>query len=184
MGFFFALVALTALLIPIFVSADGAFSLDRKLFFVSIKVYGIRMLSIKVFFDEKAGILVSVNGKNGKPLSMKEKKKQQGKKKNYLPLITALYFTKADITVYAGGEPRRVSLMLAFLQMITETFLSLLPRSPDVSRVTMLPCYTGDQTTVKFSIKLFTSVLVILFALAHTRKEEKDAKRSNREFDG
>ena len=92
MGFFFyALIVFAALLLPIFVSAEGAFSLDRKVFFVSIKLYGVRILSLKVFLDEKEGIVLSVNGKNGKPLSQKQSKgKENGKKRNYLPMISAI----------------------------------------------------------------------------------------------
>ena len=159
--------------------------MDRKVFFVSIKLYGVRILSLKVFLDEKEGIVLSVNGKNGKPISQKQSKgKENGKKRNYLPMIAALTFTEIDIGLYVGGEPQRVSLTLAATERLLRAMLAMLPNPPDECRVEVLPCYVNSQATAKFSIKLFTSVMVILFYLAHTTKGEKDAKRSDRKFDG
>ncbi|MBO4479869.1 MAG: hypothetical protein J5774_05840 [Clostridia bacterium] len=184
MGFFFyAVVVFAAFLLPFFVSADGAFSLDRKVFFVTIKLYGLKILSLKVFFDEKEGVVVSVNGKKGKPVG-KERSGKKGTKRNYLPMLNALIFTKIDLTLYVGGDPQKVSLGLAAARLVAEGMIGFLPRHPDEARVEVLPCYVNDQATAKFSIRFFTSAALILYGLAHTIKGEKDAKRSDRELDG
>lgn len=181
--FFYAVIGLAALLLPVFVGADGAFSLDRKMFFLSIRLYGVRILSLKVFLDEKEGILLSVNGKKGKPLSKRSGDGKE-KKRNYLPMLSALIFTEIDIVLYVGGEPQTVSLTLAAIERVLFCAIELLPRRPDDCRVEVLPCYVNSQATVKFSIKLFTSIILLLFHFAHTIKGEKDAKRSDRKFDG
>ena len=174
-----------ALIFPFFVSVDGAFCSDRQLFFAVIKLYGIKVLSIKIFFDKKEGIMLSLNGGKGKTISKKSnKKKKGGKNRNLLPLLGALYFTKIDLTLYAGGAPERVSLFLGALQVAVERFLAALPRIPDICRIEILPCYVNDQATAKFSIRFFTSLALFLYGFAHTTKEEKDAKRSDRKFDG
>ena len=188
MGFFFYfIIGLLALLLPIFIGVDGAFSLDRKLLFVVLKVYGFKVLSVKIYFDEKQGVLISFNGKSGKQISKKSKNnKNNTTKRNYLPMINALFFTKIDLTAYIGGEPQTLSVALGLWQAITETILLSLPknRTPQQMRVELLPCYVNGQATVKFSICLFTTLALLLFAFAHTTKEENNAKRSNRKFDG
>ena len=98
--------------------------------------------------------------------------------------MNALIFTKIDLSLYVGGDPQRVSLTLAFVRLLTEGMIGLLPRLPDEWRVEALPCYVNDQATAKFSIRFFTSAALILYGLAHTIKGEKDAKRSDRELDG
>ena len=184
MGFFYFVLVFTALLLPFYIGVDGAFSPDRRLFFVVIRLYGVKIVSLKVFFDKDGEILLSVNGKKGKAISKRSNDKKAKPSRNYLPLLNALIFTKIELTVYAGGEPERVSVFLAALSLVFEQAMRAFPRRPDNCRIVALPCYVSDQATAKFSIRFFTAAAPLLFAFAHTTKGEKNAKRSYREFDG
>lgn len=184
MGFFYFVLVFTALLLPFYISVDGAFSFDRRLFFAVIKLYGIQLISVKIFFSKEGEILLSVNDKKGKAISKRSEDKEEKHSRNYLPLLNALIFTKIELTVYAGGEPERVSVFLAALSFMLEQALWSLPRRPDSCRIEALPCFVNDQTTAKFSIRFFSAAAPLLFAFAHTTKGEKNAKRSDRKFDG
>jgi len=183
-GFFYCIVAFAALLLPFFISVDGAFSPDRRLFFVVIKLYGIKIVSLKIFFDEKHGIALSVNGKRGKVISERSERGDGKPSRNYLPLLRALILTRVDLTLYAGGKADRISLYIAALNLLLEQALKALPRRPDRCRIEALPCYVNDSMTVKFSIRFFTAIAPLLFAFAHTKRGERNAKRSDRKFDG
>ena len=178
--FFYAIIAFVLLLLPIFISAEGAFSVGRKVVFLRLKLYGIKVITLKIFLDEKEGLLLSINGRKAKGLSKKEKKSKP--KRDYLPLLRALYFTNADIAVYAGGEPEGISLFLASLQILLNRALSEGVRFGRMDRYKMrfYPCYVGEPFAVKFSISLFSAPALIFYALAHTTKGVKDAKRSDR----
>ncbi len=172
------------IVLPIFVGVDGAFSVDRKLLFFVVKLFGVKILAIKLFFDEKEGILLSLNGKKGKPISTKQSEQTDKPKRDYTSLLSALTFTKTDVCVYVGGAAQTISLIMGFFNVLTESLVSALKKPPEDCRIVLLPCYVNDQATVKFSIRFFTSVAVMLFALAHTTKGEKYAKRSDRKLDG
>lgn len=174
-----------ALLLPIFIGVDGAFSVDRKLLFFIVRIFGLKILTIKFYFDENDGILISLNGRKGKPISKKKTKGKSGKwKRDYTSLLSALTFTKIDFVVYAGGDAESISLFMGALNVVMQNVLSTLEKVPEECKILILPCYVNDQVTVKFSIRFFSSVVVMLFALAHTTKGENYAKRSDRELDG
>lgn len=184
MGFFYCVVAFAVLLLPFFIGVEGAFSPDRRLFFVVIRLYGVRIVSLKIFFDEKQGISVSVNGRTGKTIAKRSNKKEGAPSKSYFPLLYALIFTEIDLTLYVGGEAGRVSLYIAALDLVFEQALSVLPRRPDKCRIEVLPCYVNDRVTVNFSIRFFTAIAPLLFAFAHTKRGVRNAKRSDRKSDG
>ena len=163
---------------------EGAFSYDKKIAFVRIKLYGIKVVTLKFFFDEKNGVYLSVNGREGHPFP--KKKKEKKKKMDYKSIINALYFTNADVGIYAGGSPESTSLILAAIRLIIGEILAAAKASGrlDFYRLRVFPCYVGEPISVKFSISLFTAPVLILQALAHTTNGVKYAKRSNRKFNG
>ncbi len=182
--FFYALLALLIIILPVFVRIEGAFSFERRLFFLTFRLYGMRILSIILYVDKEGEPYLSIGGKKGKPiLSQKEKPK---KKVNFLAILSAIYLTKADISLYVGGAPQRVSLLLGMVEIFLEDIIAgANARFPVEScRIRALPCYVNDQFSAKFSISLFTSPVLILDAFTHTRKGVKYAKGSNRKFDG
>ena len=102
--------------------------------------------------------------------------------RNYTPLFNVLYFTNIDFAIHAGGEPEGISLFLGSLEVLLNDLLNAGMRFGRVDRWRMriLPCYVGDPIAVKFSISLFSAPALIFYALAHTTKGVKNAKRSNR----
>ena len=182
--FLYAISALLIILLPIFVRVEGAFSFERRLFFVSLRLYGIRILSVIIYFDQEGEIFLSLNGKKAKPIIRKSEERKD--KADFLPLLEAIYLNEADLSLYVGGTPQSLSLILGALQIIlNDLILSANARSPvEYCRIRVLPCYVNDQISANFSISLFTSPVLILAALMHTKKGVKHAKGSNRKFDG
>ena len=183
---FYLIIALLVLVFPIFVQLEGAFSYDRKNAFAVISLYGIKVLSVKIVFDDNQGVLLYVNGKE----KLKNAKKFDQKKNVdvgvlYKTMLSAIYLRKVDVDLYAGGEPQTISLLLSSFRIFIFGLLSQVNayRAIDETKVRILPCYVNDQLTVKFSIAVLTAPALIFFALAHTIVGKKYAKRSNRKFD-
>ncbi len=166
-------------LLPISVSTEGAYSYDRRIAFIIIKLYGVKLFTIKVYFNKEEGVFISLNGKKGKRLGEgKPKRKKPTREINYLALLSGVYLTKVDIALYIGGEPQSISLLLGSIRILLDTIVALinLRRPLDSSRIRLLPCFHSDPVSAKFSITLFTSPVLILFALAHTILGERKCK--------
>ena len=167
------------LLLPISVTAEGTYSYDRSIAFIIIKLYGVKVFTIKVYFNNEEGVFISLNGKKGKRLGEgKRKHKKPPREINYLSLLSCVYLSKVDIALYIGGEPQSISLLLGSIRILLDSILALInARRPlDSSRIRLLPCFHSDPVTAKFSITLFTSPALILFALAHTMLGERKCK--------
>ena len=171
-------------LLPIFIRIEGGISLDKKTAFIMISLYGIRMITLRLFLDKEQGLLISLNGRKGRAMSTEKKRGMP--KKDYLPLLYSLFFTEVKVSLYVGGDVQGVSLILGAINVFSEQVIRLLTalRRIDNIKIRFLPCYVNDQGSVNFSIRLFTSIALILYGLAHTRKGDKNAKRINRKSDG
>ena len=183
MNFFFYLVVLLLLfLLPIFVRAEGSFYSDRNYLFVRIFLFGIRILTVRLYLRE--GIYLSINNKVAKEIKLETGKKTT--KPFNLDWLNAIRSTKADLTVYAGGDPTALSLGIVSIMLILNSVFSARKASGGLDRykLNVMPCYNSQRTTVNFSIELYTSIALFLSALTHTTKGERNAKRSNREYNG
>ena len=174
--FFYALLLFILLLLPIFVRVDGGFSYDRKLAFIRIKIYGIKVLTLKFCFDEEKGVYLSVNGRPGKPFEIKRKKGKVDR--DYRAFLYTIYFTNVELDAYVGGAPDRISLAVCSMRFLLDEILSLINALDriDFARFRILPCYVDDPITVRFSITLFSVPALILYAFAHTTKRSKKCK--------
>ena len=163
--------------------ADGSFSADRRCMFLRIRIYGIKVLSLKLYFDPDRGVFLSVNGKEGKLIGANGG--GSGGNFDYMPLVYSLYPTKVEIGIYAGGDPLVISMFLGTVRVAIENLLNVIDRyrAIDERRIRVYPCFVNDQTSVNFSIRFFTSLTLIMQALVHTKIGVKNAKRSNRKFD-
>ena len=179
--FFYGVIGILFFLLPLFFSAEGTFRLENQTGVLFLKVLGIRVLRIRILLSEE-GFFLSLNGKKGKKLPRKKNKKSEIE---FSP-FDAIRIRSLDLSIYAGGSPEKVSMILGGIKSGTETFLSYLSATKRVDdwRVRVFPCYTDERGTVNFSIRLFTTVAFLLSAFTHTGKGEKYAKRSNRKSDG
>lgn len=120
-------------------------------------------------------------------LSHKDKeRKGKEKKRRKANLFFALYFREIILTAYIGGDPQSVSLFLGGALISLDAALEYLDKIGrlDERKVRILPCYVGNQSTVNFSISVFSSIALLLSTLAHTTEGGKYAKRSDRKHYG
>ena len=182
--FFYSVLLLLLFLCPISVRSEGSFWLEKRLSVLSVRLFFIKILNIKLLFSED-GLYLSLNGKKGRsiPESSSEKKE---KKISLTAFLDAIHVKNAMLTVYAGGDAASLSILLASMKESFGSVMGYLTERKrlDKCRITILPCYLNDQTTVNFSISLFSCAALILFVLAHTKKGEKHAKRSDRKYHG
>ena len=180
--FFYLILSLLFTVTPLFVKAEGSFSADRKLLYLTLRFFTIKVITIRIFFDED-GPVISVNGKKGTVIHSKHKKKK--KKHTVLEMYPQLIHIKEmKISAYTGGEITALSLAVGSILMFAEEGMYYLKRNGllDKGTVRLLPCYIGERTTVNFSITLFTSIAQIFGMLVHTKKGRNYGKRSNREY--
>lgn len=166
---FYTTVSILCLIAPIFLRVAGSFSLDRKVACITMRLFFLKVLTIRLYFHED-GVMISLNGKQGKPITVKrEDRKKRG---IFHPYIQMIRIKEIDLNVYASGEPSALSLSLSSILSAITAFLEYLKgiRLLDRSKVTILPSYISDQTTVNFSISFFTSPAQILAALVHTKE--------------
>lgn len=181
---FYTISVFLIILLPIIIRIEGTASYERRLVFLTLKVYGVRILLIILYIDQEGELFISMNRKKAKQIMRNDKISK--KKVNLNAFLTGIYLTKADVSLYVGGPPQRISLIMGAVQLILEyLILSANDRFPiEFCRIRALPCYVNEQFSANFSISIFTSPVLMLVALLHTKKGEKDAKRSNRKYDG
>jgi len=94
--------------------------------------------------------------------------------------IPIIRITSLDLDVYSGDEITATSYLASVLLSILETLISYLRKEKalDHARLRVIPCYINEQTTVKISIRLFTSIALFISGLIHTKNGY--AKRSIR----
>ena len=175
---FWAVAAILFLLFPIFIQAKGAFSLDKKTLFVKLSLFGIKMLSVTLYFSPQ-GIEWSLNGKKGKILFLKERSGTP------MPIgLEVVRITYLRIDVYSGNDVAGTTCGMGVLFAILDPALGYLRSRKllDRAAVRILPCYVNEQTTVKFSIRLFTGIALFLGGIIHTKRGY--AKRSHRKDHG
>ena len=182
--FFYAVLFLLFLLLPLSVQSEGSFWLEKRICLLSIKIFSIRILRIRLLFSEE-GITISLNGKKGKTIGKSDKNEKKNKRSSSA-LLKAIYLRNLTLSIYAGGDAANLSLFLAMLKKSILSGIKFLKsqKRADRCKITVLPCYVNDHTTVNFSISLFTCGALLMAALPHTNKGAKNAKRSDREFDG
>ena len=148
---------------------------------IVLKVFGISLLRIRIFLSEE-GLFLSLNGKKGKEIKRKKKKKSIF---GFSP-FSAIKIRSFDLSVRAGGSPDKISPILAILKSIAGTFLSYLSSEKIVDewRVRVLPSYDEKRATVNFTISIFTSLAFLLSSFTHTTKGDQYAKRNDRKYNG
>ena len=163
--FFYLCIVILFLLLPIPISAKGSFSLDRRVLTVKIKLFGIKIASINLLLSQE-GVFVSLNGKKGKEIKNKKKKKPF----SFHPL-SAIVIKQLKITICAGGEAGGVSLALGSIKILLYNFVSYLKTNGrlDDGKIRIKPCYTSDTTTVNFSTRFFSSFAMAASAFIHTK---------------
>ena len=180
--FFYLAISLTVLLLPIFVSAEGAFDLDRRYLSVNLRLFGIKILSVKVYFSDD-GAHLSINGGKGKPFAKKQKKSKIPIKVDPIRMIR---IRTLSLTLSVGGHPTTVSYALgAALSSLSGAFAYLEEQGVlDKATIRVVPHFSGESAKVIFSTKIFTSIAMVLSGLSHTTRGEKDEKRSIGKYDG
>ena len=168
--FFYITIPLLFLLLPIPVVGQGSFRSDKRTISLTLRVYGIKILSVLLYFSEK-GIFLSLNGKQGKPIKPTDKPISF-----HFDPLAAIRIRSLALTIAAGGEPVVLSSVLGIASGSISTFLSYLEarRILDRGSIRLLPRYTGEHSSVNFSIKIFTSLAMALGALIHTPRGEKE----------
>ncbi|GEM_PF-4819575 len=158
---------------------DGNFCLTKKTLFFAVKFFGIRVFSLILYFS-KEGVYYSVFGKKGKKIV---RKKSDEKKSVSVPFsLYALHFLTVDVKVYTSGSVEESTYACGFVLSLLDSAFQYLEKAKLMDRgsITVLPCYTADQTMVHFSIKIYTSIVRFLSSFTHTEKEVNYAKRRNR----
>ena len=180
---FWSVVAAVLTTAPVVLRIDGDFCLNKKTFFVAVRLFRTRVFSL-IFYFAPDGIYYSILGKKGKKIKVKS---DAPKKKVNIPFsIEALRFTHISVKIYIGGDAERVHYGCFSASMILGTLLKELEgrKLLDRGEVLVLPSYAADQMTVNFSICLFTSALQYLASLVHTKGGDNYAKRRYREYNG
>ena len=176
---FWSILGFLILLFPFYAEITGHFSLPRKILILSVRLFGIKTVTLKIFFSED-GVYFSAFGKRGRPLIFKDKKTS-------VPFdIRALHFTSIKVRIYAGGETDATTYLLASLAEIFDVGMRYLreERVLDAGEVLILPCYVNKQSSVNLSMRFFTSIAMFFACFFHTKKGEKYAKRSYRRYHG
>ena len=163
---------------PICIGVDATFCLDKKTVFVKIRLFGIKILSVILYFAPK-GIEYSFNGRVEKKAALSDKKK------NKIPFgLTCIRITALRVTVYGGAEVTSTSLFTSFLSALCDVMIRYLRQEKvlDRAEVRVLPCYVNEQGTAIISIRLFSGIALFLSGIIHTKS--RYAKRSNRQDNG
>ena len=182
---FWTVVSLLITLAPFVFRVDGNFCLRKKTAFVCVRFFRSRVFSLLLFFAPD-GVYYSIYGKKGKPIGEKKKSKSKKKKISVPFSVESLKFTDISVKCYIGGETDSVNCtcgaLLAFIGSAMDTLekRGLLDRG----NLLVLPSYVSNQTTVNFSICVFTSIAKILSSFVHTKSGEKYAKRRDWEHNG
>ena len=181
---FWTVLLILFLLVPFVFRADGSFCLNKKTTFIAIRLFGLRVFSLLLYFAPD-GIYYSIFGKRGK--RMDREVEERKKKKGSIPFsIDAIKFTDLSVKINIGGDVDDVSMTCGTVMALMDSVFAYLKERDllDQGRVVVLPSYTADQMTVNFSINGFTSPIKILSSLVHTKDGEKYAKRRYRQHNG
>lgn len=180
--FFYTVIILLFLLFPIPIGGQGTFDADRRIICVKLKAFFIKIISLKLYFAEGA-VYLSLNGKKGKMLSLKKKSKSSSLRFDPFAAIRIRFLT---ISLAIGGDPLVLSYTLGSMLGILSSLLSYAEDRGILDQATLrvIPALSDRSATVNFSIKLFTSIAMLLGAFGHTKRGEKDEKRSIGEYDG
>ena len=179
--FFWSVVVLLILLCPIFIEADFRFSLEKRIISFTFRLFAVKVLYGKVFFD-KSGLYFSLYGRRGKAVIPK-----QGKRGSSISFdIRALHFSSVTVDVYAGGDLFAATYVLSALIAVMDAAMRYLEseRLLDHASVRVMPCYINEQSSVNLSIRFFTSPIKFLSSFIHTTKGANYAKRSDRKDHG
>ena len=171
------------LLLPISVNVRGTADLDKQVMCLTFRLFRIKILSVKLYFAPD-GIYCSLNGKPGKLIRSKEEEK--GKKRLKVNPFAAIKIRFLDLSFAMGGDPLTLSYVLGSIMTTLDSVLSYLQLKQilDRAKVRVVPRFTGSVATVNFSIRLFTSLSMILAAFTHTTRGDNDEGRIDREYDG
>lgn len=179
--FFWTVLVFLILLCPIFCAADCRFSLEKRILSVTLRLFGLKILYGKVFFD-KNGLFFSIYGRKGKPILPKERKSGSGISFD----LRALHFSSITVDIYAGGDLSAATYSLSAIIVALDAAMRYLEseRLLDHASLRVLPCYINAQSAVNLSIRLFTSPIKFLSSFIHTKKGANYAKRSDRKDHG
>ena len=169
--FFYSVIALLIILFPFYVTVRGSIDVDRRIVGARIKLFGIKLLSIKVFFSDD-GVFISINGKKGKEL--KTKRSDNNKKMRFDP-VAAVRIRSLSLSVSVAGDPSALSFALGSALSALSAALAFLECRGvlDKARLRVIPRYSGGAMAVNFSISLFFSVAMLFGGLIHTTRGEK-----------
>ena len=179
--FFWSVLFLLALLCPIFVRADCSFSLEKRILCFTLRLFGVKILYGKVFFD-KEGICLSLYGRKGRAIVP-----PKGKGGGGIPFdLTALHFSSISLDVYAGGDLLGATYLLSSLIGVMDAAMRYLESEKllDRAEIRVIPCYINRQTSANLSIRVFTSIIKFSASFIHTKIGVNHAKRSDRKDHG
>lgn len=173
------ILGLLVVLSPIFLKAESFFSLDKKTAFCDLFLFGLRVTRIRLLFA-KEGVFYSINKKNGVPIKLTDKPSNMPVSIFTIRLLSFY----ADVNI--GGDISISTYASYALIQIIDIIFSFFRKENllDRGKVRVIPCYLNDQTTVKISIRFFTSVALFISGMIHTKQEVKNGKRSYREDHG
>lgn len=171
-------------LIPFVFRADGDFCLNKKTAFIAVRLFGLRVFSLLLYFAPD-GVYYSIFGKRGKRIHP-EGDERKKKKASFSISVDAIKFTNISVKFHIGGNVDDVSVACGTVTAFADSVFAYLKEKDllDKGRVIVLPSYTADQMTANFSISGFTAPIKVLSSLVHTKNGEKYAKRRYREHNG
>ena len=182
--FFYAILILLIFLLPIAVRAEGYYRLEKRVLTLFIYLFGCRIARIKLYFTEEE-IFLSLNGKKGNRIIPKNDTSKR-MRISLDGLLAAIHIRTFELSLYAGGDPSALCMTLATLSTLLHEGARYLRRRNrlDACRIRILPCDKEERLAVNFSISLFTSPALVIYAVAHTIKGDKNAKGSYRNDNG
>ena len=184
MDFFFIFsVCILVLLLPVSVGGRGVFDVDKRILSVVIRLYGIKVFTLKLYFSDE-GIFLSFNGKKGRLLI--KKKKEKGENRPTFDILNAIRIRSLTLTASIAGDPFVLSCSLASSFAALSAVISALESRGvlDHARIRLFPRAAGKAATVDFSISLITSLAMLVGGFNHTINGEKYEKRSIGKHDG
>jgi len=169
--FLYALLPLLLLLLPLSLGVQGTFHFDKRVLFLVIRLYGVRIVFLTVYLSDQ-GVLISLNGKKGRPFTLAAEKPRRI---TFDPLV-ALRIRSLDLVLTVKGEPLTLSSALGATMTTISVFLSYLESRGILERASLrvMPRYSGGPSAVNFSIKILTSAAMLIGGLSHTTRGEKE----------